>query len=62
MFMRSDSCRKCGNEMEAKNPCPLCKNPTKFECKDCHSSTEEQIHLQCLLIDMDYKLLETKAA
>ena len=60
--MRNDSCRKCGNKMETKDKCSTCKEPTKFVCSQCLVETEEQIHLQCILIDMHYKLLDTSAA
>lgn len=59
--MRTDSCRKCGSELEIKQTCLVCHHPIKFVCKNCHSETNEQIHLQCSLIDMDYKLLDATA-
>ena len=59
--MRNDSCRKCGNEMKTKQTCSICNHPLKFICKSCNTETSEQIHLQCILIDMDYKLLAATA-
>ena len=59
--MRNDSCRKCGDELKTKENCLVCHQPIKFICKTCHAETNEQIHLQCILIDMDYKLLDTTA-
>lgn len=59
--MRNDSCRKCGDELKPKQNCLVCNQPIKFICKTCHNETNEQIHLQCILIDMDYKLLDTTA-
>lgn len=56
--MRNDSCRKCGNELKTKEICSVCNHPIKFICKTCHAETTEQIHLQCILIDMDHKLLD----
>lgn len=60
--MRNDSCRKCGSDMKIKQNCSLCKEPIKFTCKSCHFETDEQIHLNCRLLDMDYKFVEAKVA
>ena len=60
--MRIDSCRKCGKEMQMKQICFNCRNPIKFTCKSCHAETEEQIHLDCMLIVSDNSLLAAKVA
>lgn len=60
--MRNDSCRKCGNTLQIKQNCSICRNPIKFSCKSCHAETDEQIHLECMFIDMDYKLLSPNVA
>lgn len=53
--MRIESCRKCGIELELKQKCSICNDPLKFTCKKCQFESEEQIHVQCRLIDMNYK-------
>jgi len=60
--MRDESCRKCGAELEIKQKCSVCKEGITCICKKCHFETEEQIHLECKFMDMDYKLLDTKVA
>ena len=60
--MRNESCRKCGAELEIKKKCSVCKEGIACICKECHFETDEQIHLQCNLMDMDYKLLDTRVA
>ena len=60
--MRNESCRKCGAELEIKQKCSVCREAITCICKECHFETDEQIHLQCTLMDMDYKLLDTRVA
>ena len=45
--MRSESCRKCGTELEETKSCSFCEKPIQFHCKKCDYDTEEQIHLDC---------------
>ncbi|WP_148680125.1 hypothetical protein [Nitrosopumilus maritimus] len=52
--MRVESCRKCGTELEIRQNCSVCKEPKKFECKNCKVETDEQIHSICRLVDMNY--------
>ncbi len=56
--MRFDKCRKCGNEQQVSEYCKVCEQPIEFYCKNCDITTEEQIHLTCKLISMDYHLLQ----
>jgi len=56
--MRIDSCRKCGIQLEVNKKCDVCREPNQFFCHNCSNVTEKQIHLQCMLIELDYKLLE----
>ena len=56
--MRIDSCRKCGIELEINKKCYVCNKPNQFFCHSCSNVTEEQIHLQCMIIESNYKLLE----
>jgi hypothetical protein len=60
--MRNESCRKCGADLEIKQKCSVCKEGITNICKECHFETDEQIHLQCKIIDMDYKLLGSRVA
>ena len=57
--MRNDSCRKCGGMLEAKKKCNVCNKANEFFCHRCGNTTIEQIHLQCMLIDFSYKVLES---
>jgi hypothetical protein len=56
--MRIDSCRKCGGTLEINKKCDICKKSNEFFCHKCGYVTEEQIHLQCMLIDFSCKILE----
>ena len=47
--MRTDSCRKCGNEMSILETCNICENPSSFECKNCELQTEQQFHRNCII-------------
>ena len=60
--MRIDSCRKCGISLEIKQKCSICDDPLKFICKNCHFESDEQIHLNCKLVNMNYKPLDTQVA
>lgn len=57
--MRVDSCRKCGKDLEVYKKCCICNKPNKFSCHRCGYATTEQIHFQCMSIDLSYKLLES---
>lgn len=56
--MKIESCRRCGNELEVNSKCDVCKQPDKFFCHSCGNVTEKQFHQQCMLIELDYKLLQ----
>lgn len=45
--MRIDSCRKCGDDLKIQKKCFSCREPVKFQCKRCHYSPDEQLHLHC---------------
>lgn len=51
--MRTDSCRRCGKTLEVNKKCHVCNKATEFFCHNCGYITIEQIHSQCLLIDVD---------
>jgi hypothetical protein len=48
--MRTDSCRNCGNELEINQRCNICNDAIEFYCHGCGTTTEKQIHQQCMLI------------
>ena len=52
-MMRVDSCRKCGTELDLKQKCSVCQNSIMLQCKNCHIETDEQIHLECRLSEMN---------
>ena len=56
--MRIDSCRKCGVELEVNKKCNICKEANQFFCHNCGHITEEQIHLICSLVSLDYNILQ----
>lgn len=60
--MRIESCRKCGNELIPNDKCNVCKKAITFCCQACHFETDEQIHLNCKLIDKEFRLLDIPAA
>ena len=47
--MRTDSCRKCGNELQVETKCNVCSKVNGFLCSSCGFQTEKQIHANCLL-------------
>ena len=51
--MRVDSCRKCGKEFQPKKICKICSCPLKFECKECMIDSDEQIHFECRLVEIN---------
>ena len=60
--MRLESCRKCGAELEAIQNCSVCKKSIKFECKNCKTELDEQIHSICRLVDMNYRPIVSEVA
>ncbi|MDH3677881.1 MAG: hypothetical protein OEQ12_06220 [Nitrosopumilus sp.] len=59
--MKTDSCRKCGTKLEVNKTCQICKEANQFFCHSCGNTTEEQIHFQCMMISLDYALLEIQS-
>ena len=45
--MRKDSCRGCGYDLQVFRVCPICEQPSQFQCTSCDRYTDEQIHAQC---------------
>ncbi|NND86484.1 MAG: hypothetical protein HKM23_04000 [Nitrosopumilus sp.] len=41
------SCRKCGTQLEAIKYCLACNQAMQFECPECQTQTEVQIHSLC---------------
>ncbi len=60
--MRIDSCRKCGTDLKVDQSCSVCNEPTTFKCENCNIETDMQYHIQCMLVDFDYKLLQASVA
>ena len=60
--MRIDSCRKCGIGLEIKQKCLICDEPLKFTCKKCRFESDEQIHLNCRLVDMNFRTIDSQVA
>jgi len=56
--MRIDSCRKCGQEFKISRECSVCDKPIEFHCTRCNIVTDEQIHLNCILVAFNYYLLK----
>ena len=44
-FMRKESCRVCGLEMEPKEQCSICRNYVSLHCPKCGKTTDTQIHI-----------------
>ncbi|MBT8242920.1 MAG: hypothetical protein HKO48_03635 [Nitrosopumilus sp.] len=55
--MKQELCRRCGDELEVNKKCNVCNKENQFYCHRCGYLTEEQLHLQCILISMDSLLL-----
>ena len=46
-FMKIDSCRKCGEELEIQKKCSSCNEPITFQCVQCDLLTDTRFHFQC---------------
>jgi len=55
--MKDELCRRCGNELEVNKKCNVCYKPNQLYCHECGYVSEEQVHFQCMMIDMDHTLL-----
>lgn len=49
--MRIDSCRTCSMDMQEFQTCPVCRKVTRFICSNCGKTSDEQIHLECSLLN-----------
>ena len=56
--MKFDSCRRCGKEMEVNKTCDVCLKANQLFCHGCGFTTDEQIHSECLMVKLDYALLQ----
>jgi|LWDU01.1.fsa_nt_gi predicted amidophosphoribosyltransferase len=56
--MKFESCRRCGKEMEIDKNCNVCLKPSQLFCHGCGFITDEQIHLNCLMIKSDKTLVQ----
>ena len=54
LYMRFDSCRRCGKELETEERCNTCNLPITFSCHTCGNITEKQYHPQCISIESAY--------
>jgi len=43
-FLRVDSCRNCGIELQVMQFCSTCDQPLHFECNDCTTFIDNPIH------------------
>lgn len=56
--MRFELCRNCGEELKVHKKCRICRRPDEYICTNCGIIKNNQIHLKCIMTDMDYKLLK----
>ncbi len=56
--MRSESCRKCGNDLEITKSCPFCDKPIQYRCNKCDYDTDEQTHLDCFKESFEKELVK----
>ena len=49
--MRIDSCRTCGEDMKEFQTCPICRKTTRFICRKCGNTSEEQVHPDCSIMN-----------
>ena len=57
--MKLDSCRRCGKEMEINKKCNICFKANQFFCHGCGYVSDEQIHFQCMMKNLDHTLTLT---
>ncbi|WP_428326985.1 hypothetical protein [Nitrosopumilus sp.] len=55
--MKDTSCRKCGEQLQVYKKCSVCFKPNQFTCGKLGHTTDEEIHLQCMMIHMDHTIL-----
>lgn len=49
--MRIDSCRTCGVELQEFQTCPVCRKTTRYVCRQCGKTSDEQVHSECLILN-----------
>ena len=55
--MKDISCRKCGEQLHVYKKCTVCMKPNQFTCGKVGHTTDEEIHMQCIMIHMDHTIL-----
>jgi hypothetical protein len=60
--MRNESCRKCGNGLQATRTCSFCEKPIQYHCNNCNINTEEQTHLDCFKQSFEQEVLKLHQA
>ena len=56
--MKDNSCRSCGDSLEVKKTCNICSQVNQLFCHNCGYVSQEQTHLQCMMISLDCTLLD----
>ena len=46
--MKTESCRRCGQELSIFERCETCQAPSVLECKNCEILTQKQFHANCV--------------
>ncbi|WP_428324141.1 hypothetical protein [Nitrosopumilus sp.] len=57
--MKDTSCRKCGDQLYVYKKCNVCFKPNQFTCGKLGHTTDEEIHMKCIMIDMDHTILSS---
>ncbi|MHA7733828.1 hypothetical protein [Nitrosopumilus sp. S6] len=57
--MKDSSCRKCGGQLQVYKKCSVCSKPNQFRCEKHGHTTDEELHLQCMMIHMDHTILSS---
>ena len=55
--MKDTSCRKCGGRLYVYKKCNVCFKPNQFTCGKLGHTTDEEIHVQCIMMHMDHTIL-----
>lgn len=56
-IMKDISCRKCGEQLQVYKKCNVCFKPNQFTCGKLGHTTDEEVHLQCMMVHMDHTIL-----
>ena len=51
VYMRTDSCRTCGEDMQEFQRCHTCNEVIRLICSMCNKTGEAQIHPNCEIFD-----------